>query len=596
MPPGLATESQEAFRIQTLIATSLLVGTSGFPFMVLFFAIGHPKEALVILWSWIFFMTIPLLAKRRLTSNTLAHLLAGNYYQCHFFLALIWGGIDAPNIMWFVAMPIVSVLVGGIAHGLVWGGLTSLSVLAIYLVELLGIVTLESSLEPSEIQFVLATGTVGLLAAVLGSTAAFEVFRVRAIARRERAEAALLDSNEDLRNREQELRRSHKEVEELLVKTKAADRAKSRFLAQVSHELRTPLNGILGTSEAIQAGTYGTLTAAQSDALETLDLAAKHQLTLVNDLLDLSVVEKGALVPVMAPVCLASTLRDVSALMRDKAIQSGVTMTLFEGEDRLRIVSDERRIRQMLLNLIGNALKFTPKGGTVTLRLERRGPWVALEVQDTGIGISEEALPGIFEAFTQVDSVLQREHEGSGLGLSLTASFAKALGGELKAESVLGAGSTFTITLPYTEVEGVESAPVQSDEATEKTPQAVPDASEGLHVLLVDDTETNITHLRDFLRVKGHRVTTASDGIEAIEAAQSRPDVVFMDVQMPKMDGLEAIRRLRADPHTADLFIVSLTSFAMEEDKAKCLEAGANDYASKPVSLKRVLEFVEGQR
>ena len=132
---------------------------------------------------------------------------------------------------------------------------------------------------------------------------------------------------------------------------------------------------------------------------------------------------------------------------------------------------------------------------------------------------------------------MQREHEGSGLGLSLTASFAKALGGELKAESVLGAGSTFTITLPYTEVEGVK-APVHSDEATEKTPQAVPDASEGLHVLLVDDTETNITHLRDST-VKGHRVTTASDGIEAIEAAQSRPDVVFMDVQMPKMDGLE---------------------------------------------------------
>ena len=207
----------------------------------------------------------------------------------------------------------------------------------------------------------------------------------------------------------------------------------------------------------------------------------------------------------------------------------------------------------------------------------------------------------MFEAFTQVDSVLQRDHEGSGLGLSLTSHFAQLLGGELKAESELGKGSTFTILLPHREEEGLRTQIATEEGAGSKAVEAVtveaePSGSEGLHVLLVDDTETNIIHLRDFLRVKGHRVTTASNGLEAIEEAQARPDVTFMDVQMPKMDGLEAIRRLRAAEHTRDLFIVSLTSFAMHEDRQRCLDAGADHYESKPVSLKRVLELVEGRR
>ena len=600
MPPGEARESSEAFKLQAIISTALLVGNSGFPFMVLFFSIGHPKEALVILWSWLLFMAIPWFAKKRMHPTLLAHLLAANYYQCHLFLCLLWGGIDAPNLMWFAAMPIVSMLVGSVIHGVVWGAITALSVLAIYLLERADILELTSSLDAGERLFVLATGSVGLLAAVLGSTAAFELLRLAAIRRRQGAEDELRSANEDLKTREHELQTSYDKVEALLVEVQAADKAKSRFLAQVSHELRTPLNGILGTSEAIQTGIYGELSGEQRGALTALDRSANHQLALINDLLDFARIEKEGFEPVMETIRPFELITEVSEMLKEKAKAAGLEYGVHPGHESLEITSDTRRVRQMLLNLVGNAIKFTPAGGSVWIALKVEGGKVVLEVRDTGIGIASDVLPKIFDAFTQIDSVLQREHEGSGLGLSLTANLAEALGGEIKVRSELGKGSTFSVLLPYRLVESFEVDEDNRTPARRKAPTAEaeqsPGKSEGLHVLLVDDTEANITHLRDFLMVKGHRVSTAANGLEAVEAAQARPDVIFMDVQMPKMDGLEAIRRLRADPHTSDLFIVSLTSFAMEEDRAKCLEAGADDYASKPVSLKRVLEFVERQR
>jgi len=603
MPPGMAPESAQTFKTQAIISVSLLVGSSGFPFMVLFFFMGHFREAAVVLWSWLFFMYIPFLARKKVEPSLLAHLLAANYFQCHLFLCLIWGGVDAPNSMWFAAMPIVSMLVGGISHGFIWGGITAISVLVIYAVEVAGWVHLTSSLESEATLFVFGTGTVALLGAILGSTAAFEMFRVAAMERRLEAERELIAANEELKIHEAELQGSTDRAERLLVQVEAANEAKSRFLAQISHELRTPLNGILGSSEAIREGIYGSLTDAQMKALETLDRAANHQLSLVNDLLDLTKIEKGSFEPHLEAVSLSKIVEDVFQFLGDKAHQGHINLQVGPNTEVVVIETDARRVRQMLLNLIGNAIKFTPEGGSVTVTCESQGEMVAIHVRDTGIGISAEELPRMFEAFTQVNSVLQRQHAGSGLGLSLTAKFAELLGGEIKATSTPGKGSTFTILLPNTPPkdeaaaallrgEPQTSLPPQEQESAEQ--ENVPDG--GLHVLLVDDTEANILHIRDFLRVKGHRVSTASNGLDAIERAQERPDIIFMDVQMPEMDGLEAISRIRADPRTENLHIVSLTSFAWDEDRERCLEAGADDYESKPVSLKRVLELVEARR
>ena len=179
IPPELESESPKEFKTQAIVSVSFLVGMSGFPFMLIFFYMGHLREAFVVLWSWVFFMSIPFLARKEWQPNILAHLLAANYFQCHLFLCLIWGGVDAPNSMWFTAMPIVSMLVGGISHGFIWGAITAVSVLAIYAAESFEFITLTTSLEAGETLFVFGTGTVALLGAVLGSTAAFEMFEWR---------------------------------------------------------------------------------------------------------------------------------------------------------------------------------------------------------------------------------------------------------------------------------------------------------------------------------------------------------------------------------------------------------------------------------
>jgi signal transduction histidine kinase/CheY-like chemotaxis protein len=416
-----------------------------------------------------------------------------------------------------------------------------------------------------------------------------------------------------------ELSTSYKRVEGLLVDVEAANEAKSEFLAQISHELRTPLNGILGTCEALKENVYGSLSDRQRAALGTIERSGHHQLALVNDLLDLSKIEEGSFEPILEPVFLTEIAQDVVQLMHEKAAQGDVKLRLTMDGVTDGIISDGRRIQQMLLNLVGNAVKFTPEGGRVDLELETRGASVVMAVKDTGIGVPPEQLPRMFEAFTQIDSSLQRKNAGSGLGLSLTAQLAKALGGRIEATSTEGEGSCFTIFLPNNKAEvrtarrryGAGSTPStltpippvsQPVEGTAPAKPAPSNASppatspDGLHVLLVDDTPANIGHVRDFLVSKGHRVTTASNGFEAIEKAQERPDIVFMDVQMPEMDGIEAIKRLRANRHTAELHIVALTSFAMGQDRDRCLQAGANLYESKPVSIKKVLELVEARQ
>jgi signal transduction histidine kinase len=601
MPEGIEPESPEGFKTQAIVSISLLVGNSGFPFMLLFFYMQHPMEAVVVLWSWLFFMYIPFLARKQVRTSILAHLLAANYFQCHLFLCLLWGGADAPNTMWFAAMPIVSMLVGGISHGFIWGIITALSIAAIYTTEYLGLVELSTSLDPGQALFVFAAGAIGLLGAVLGSTAAFEMFRVSAMEKRLEAERDLIEANEGLKAHERELQGSYNHVENLLAQVEAANEAKSRFLAQISHELRTPLNGILGTSEAIREGIYGTLTEAQLHALDTLEQSANHQLSLVNDLLDLTKIEKGTFEPMREAVSLVELTSEVFRLLRDKANQGGIELETEGATKEIIIETDKRCVRQMLLNLIGNAIKFTPDGGSVSVSFESEEKRVSIHVRDTGIGIAQDDLPQLFEAFTQVASVYQRQYDGTGLGLSLTAKFAKLLGGDVKAASELGKGSTFTIRLPNISPKNVVPTSSEPPATIKPIKEAAPNPTEealegGLHVLLVDDTEANIMHVRDFLHVNGHRVSTAADGLEAIEKAQSLPDIIFMDVQMPKMDGLEAIRRLRADAHTKDLYIVSLTSFAMQEDKTRCLEAGANDYESKPVSLKKIRQLVNARK
>jgi signal transduction histidine kinase len=400
----------------------------------------------------------------------------------------------------------------------------------------------------------------------------------------------------DIQKAREKLAALNKLLARQLDKEQEVNRAKSNFIAQMSHELRTPLNGILGTCEALDEEVYGPLQQRQRDALTVIRTAGQHQLELVNDLLDLSKIEAGSFEPIYGPLSLVALCTEVSQMMRAKAKQGGVRLSLSLDGQLDELVSDERRVRQIVLNLLGNALKFTPKGGRIGLDLIQQGAEAAIVVWDTGIGIPGDQIERMFEAFTQLDSDLSRRHAGSGLGLNLSAKLASALSGRIEVESEEGKGSRFTLCLPLEAAADVQvSVPIKRTPTLSEV-RVDAGVGEGLDVLLVDDTPSNIGHLRDFLVKKGHRVTTASNGIEAIAQAQAMPDIVFMDVQMPEMDGLEATRRLRAEEATRGLHIVVLTSFAMGEDRERCLEAGADDYETKPVSIRRILELVEERR
>ncbi len=191
LPPAIEKNSPDGFKLQAIILISLFVGNSGFPFMVLFFLIKQPRVGFVVLWSWVIFMCIPFLARKGVQVGKLAHILAGNYFQCHLFLCLFWGGVDAPNMMWFTAIPIVSVLVGGIQHGIIWSSITSLSILGLYGLDIFNLMEFKTTLTPKQHFLILATGSVGLLGAILGSTASFEFLREDALDQRDLVEEAL---------------------------------------------------------------------------------------------------------------------------------------------------------------------------------------------------------------------------------------------------------------------------------------------------------------------------------------------------------------------------------------------------------------------
>jgi CheY-like chemotaxis protein len=260
--------------------------------------------------------------------------------------------------------------------------------------------------------------------------------------------------------------------------------------------------------------------------------------------------------------------------------------------------ADERRLKQILVNLLSNAIKFTPEGGKIGLEVEGNAAQqiIHFTVWDTGIGISREDMQWLFRPFVQLDSSLKRQYGGTGLGLSLVSRMVELHGGGISMESEVGQGSRFTVSLPWPQVAEVEA---EESRAGEGEPISLPPLStlpsrQSPLVLLAEDNENNINIILDYLQIHGYRVIVARDGGEAIEQAQQqRPDLILMDIQMPGIDGLEATRRLRSSTMLAHVPIIALTALAMPGDRERCLEAGANEYLSKPVSLKELIKTIE---
>jgi signal transduction histidine kinase/CheY-like chemotaxis protein len=385
-----------------------------------------------------------------------------------------------------------------------------------------------------------------------------------------------------------------------------AAQLKDEFLTNMSHELRTPLNAILGMTEGLQEGIFGVPSPAQIQAVKTIENSGNHLLALINDILDLAKIGAGQVELECTPTNICDLCHSSLAFVKQQAIQKRIRLQL-ELPPRIPNISiDERRIRQVLINLLNNAVKFTPVGGHIALNVSieadnTTASFIRLAVIDTGIGINSADLQKLFQPFMQVDTALNRQHNGTGLGLALVKGIVELHGGNVSVRSELGVGSQFIVDLPIPEGQPDANGNIVPQVLEFSQPLSQPgqpfngEISGRLwKILLAEDNEANSNSMSSFLKAKGYETILAKNGLEAINLAQSQqPDLILMDIQMPKMDGLEAIHHIRHHPQTTNIPIVAVTALAMSGDREKCLSAGANEYLTKPVKLKQLAATIQ---
>jgi signal transduction histidine kinase/FixJ family two-component response regulator len=370
-------------------------------------------------------------------------------------------------------------------------------------------------------------------------------------------------------------------------RAEAALRVRSAFLATMSHEVRTPLNGIFGMTALLKESDLGE---EERHFVEVIQSCGDALLEIVNDVLDFSKLESGAVALEPVDFDPADLARNAADMLRGRASEKGLTLEVTTEPGLPRVVrADGTRLKQVLLNLISNAVKFTETGSvTLTVGASASGASAMLrfEVRDTGVGIPEEAQGRIFEEFTQADASITRRFGGTGLGLAICRRVVTAMGGTIACTSTEGVGSTFTVEVPATPIEVPAGRPPEAERPALSTSRA-------LRILLVEDNPVNREVGDVLLRKLGHDVRHAENGAEAVERLRSATfDVVLMDMQMPVLDGLEATRRIRRDGRGPRPHIIGLTANAMVSDRLACLEAGMDDFVAKPVTTHKLTEVL----
>lgn len=392
-----------------------------------------------------------------------------------------------------------------------------------------------------------------------------------------------------LREQSEELSAANRELARAL-------RTKDEFLAAMSHELRTPLVSILGLSESLAEQLHGTLNDRQLSYVRTIEESGRHLLDLINDVLDIAKVDASEAPLQLAEVDLGVLCKESLRLVREVSVRKKQRVSLAMTPAEISCVADPRRLKQMLVNLLSNAVKFTPEHGHVSLDVEadEEAGTLAFAIEDTGVGISAEHLERIFLPFTQVERDSPRDSQGTGLGLAITKKLAELHGGKIRVESEPDKGSKFEVAMPWR-----RKLPARRESSTNHVqvvvvPQPAPIAT-GPLVLLAEDNMASATAVSDYLVAHGFRVELASNGEEAVERARElRPEAILMDIQMPVLDGREATRRIRklGEP-CSTVPILALTALAMPGDRDACLEAGADDYLTKPLVLRDLVQRLD---
>ena len=392
------------------------------------------------------------------------------------------------------------------------------------------------------------------------------------------------------RQMEQDLRQAKEEAE-------SATMAKSQFLARMSHEIRNPMTSILGYADLLMDPAVNQ--SSRNNYLSVIRRNGEHLLGLINDILDISKIEAGKFTLDVRRCSLVSLLADVASVVRPRAEQKNIPLTIeYNTEIPETILTDAIRLRQALINLAGNAVKFTEKGGvrvvTSLLPIWQDHPAIRIQIIDTGIGIRPEVVPKLFEPFSQADESVYRQFGGTGLGLAISRHIVNMLGGELTVSSTLKKGSVFSITIPAGDLKGIRMLQNPVEAELEKPAAAAKQQAkdlEGLHILLAEDGYDNRELIQAVLRSAGATIESVVNGKEAVEKAKAEPfDVVLMDMNMPVMDGYEATRKLREKGY--DRPILALTANAMSSDTQKCLEAGCNHHLTKPIDRVRLVHTI----
>jgi PAS domain S-box-containing protein len=411
-----------------------------------------------------------------------------------------------------------------------------------------------------------------------------------------------------------ELKLYERTLQETNIELEHASRMKSEFLATMSHELRTPLNAIIGFSEVLKDGLVGDMSAAQREYIGDIFSSGQHLLSLINDILDLSKVEAGMMALDLETAELRSLLSNSLSIVKEKAAAHSIALELDIAEDLGLPLLDVRKTKQIVYNMLSNAVKFSSNGGRVTLRARRvarsvvgtlAGPWpvhgfplahseygefLEISVADTGIGITTENLVKLFQAFSQADSSLARRFEGTGLGLVMVKLLSELHGGTVAVASAEGEGAHFAAWLPL-RIRAIAGAETTPDDAIAVGLLA---GAGQRAVLLIEDDDHAASLVRLLLEAEGFTVLRTADAEAGLLMARSKlPDLVLMDIQLPGMDGLTAATLLKRDPATAAIPIIALTALAMKEDRERGKTAGCDGYIAKPLRYKELFKVID---